>query len=111
MRAGTQATRAQRRRGWLLAVLALVVALPLIGPYLPPLPPQPDVPPEALAGPGGQFVSVEGGRAYVVTAGPPTAQPVVLIHGLGGSTFSWRSHLPCSFRSARSASWRRRAGS
>jgi pimeloyl-ACP methyl ester carboxylesterase len=39
-------------------------------------------------------VTAEGTRTWVQEAGPTDGPPVVLIHGFGGSTFSWRDTLP-----------------
>ncbi|MCP4201025.1 MAG: alpha/beta hydrolase [bacterium] len=43
----------------------------------------------------GSFVEVEGARIYVETLGEPgTGSPVVLVHGYGASSYSWRHVLP-----------------
>jgi alpha-beta hydrolase superfamily lysophospholipase len=68
--------------------------LVLVGPYLIPLPAQPELAPEDVAPPGGRFVSADGVRTFVVEAGDERAPAVVLIHGFGGSTFSWRDTQP-----------------
>lgn len=73
-----------------LAVL-LLVAIFLIGPYLLPLPT--GAAPSTLADPEGTFVEVNGLQTYYVATGPETGDPVILLHGLGGSTFSWRENL------------------
>jgi pimeloyl-ACP methyl ester carboxylesterase len=74
----------------LLALLAFV----LFGPYLIPLPAQPDRAPEDVAPPDGRFVTVGGLRTFVQEAGPADGPAVLLIHGFGGSTFNWRLTLP-----------------
>jgi pimeloyl-ACP methyl ester carboxylesterase len=58
------------------------------------LPASPDEAPEAFARPGGRFVTADGTRTWVQEAGRPDAPAVVLLHGFGGSTFSWRLTLP-----------------
>lgn len=70
--------------------LATVIAI-LIIPYLIPLPGGTD--PVALADPGGSFVTVNGVRVYILQDGPADGPAVLLLHGLGGSTFSWRENI------------------
>ncbi len=79
---------------WLLALLAALVGAALILPYIIPLPAQPDQDSLVLAPSNGRFVSVDGVRTFVERAGPAGAPTVLLIHGFGGSTFSWRETLP-----------------
>ncbi len=43
-----------------------------------------------LADADGRFVEVAGLQTYVLERGPAQAAPVVFVHGLFGSTFSWR---------------------
>ena len=77
-----------RRAGLaLIALLALLLGLP----YLIPLPG--GRPAATLADAAGRFVVVEGLQTYVLASGPEDGPAVVLIHGLGGSTFSWRETL------------------
>jgi pimeloyl-ACP methyl ester carboxylesterase len=73
-------------------IMALVVLV--AGPYLVPLPIQPDLAADEVAPPTGRFITVDGFQTYVEEAGPVTADAVILIHGMGGSTFSWRLTLP-----------------
>lgn len=47
-------------------------------------------PAEALAGPDGQFIDVNGASLYVIDKGEMTQPAVLLLHGFGGSTYSWR---------------------
>jgi len=49
---------------------------------------------QSLADENGTFVDVGSASIYYVTAGDPTKPPVILIHGFGGSTFTWRDTLP-----------------
>lgn len=50
--------------------------------------------PEELADPNGAFADVNGVRVYYTSAGEPSAPAVILIHGFGGSTFTWREVQP-----------------
>lgn len=73
----------------LLALFAIFVL-----PYLIPLPKQPDYDSAQLTPPGGALITVEGVRTAVMDVGPRDGPAVVLVHGFGGSTFSWRYTLP-----------------
>jgi pimeloyl-ACP methyl ester carboxylesterase len=66
----------------------------VVAPYVIPLPASPDEPAEAFARPGGRFVTADGTRTWVQDAGRSDDPAVVLLHGFGGSTFSWRLTLP-----------------
>jgi len=74
----------------ILAFLAVVLLLLLIGPFLVPIPPLPGtVPPEQLADPDSRFVEVNGLKVHYKIAGQ--GQPtLVLLHGFAASLFSWR---------------------
>ncbi len=72
-------------------VILLLISAALILPYLIPLSAGAD--PATLADPEGAFVDVSGLRTYYIAAGPEDGPPVLLLHGLGGSTFSWRENL------------------
>jgi pimeloyl-ACP methyl ester carboxylesterase len=79
------------------AAFLLAPAALFVGPYLVPLPRTPnraagDV--AAALGLGGRLVDAQGTRLWVEEAGPGDGEPVVLIHGFGGSTWSWRETLP-----------------
>jgi pimeloyl-ACP methyl ester carboxylesterase len=73
--------------------LAALLAAFCVVPYLIPLPGGEPVAAEALAQPGGRFVTIEGTRTFVVEAGPKDGPAVVLVHGFGGSTFSFRKNV------------------
>lgn len=78
-----------------LAVGAGLLALAaLIAPYLIPLPPTRYADTTPLAGPEGRFITVAGTRTYIREAGPVAGPAVVLVHGFGASTFSWRETIP-----------------
>jgi pimeloyl-ACP methyl ester carboxylesterase len=81
------------RRRRLLRALAVLLLLAIVVPYLVPLPGPEGVAADEMAT-GGRFVAVDGGRLYVELDGPPDGMPVVLLHGFGGSTFSWRETAP-----------------
>jgi pimeloyl-ACP methyl ester carboxylesterase len=51
--------------------------------------------PEAAA-PDGQFLTVDGVRLHYLDGGAPTGDrpPVLLLHGFGSSTYSWRHTIP-----------------
>jgi pimeloyl-ACP methyl ester carboxylesterase len=85
-----------RRRKLLRAagatVLSLFVGLSVV-PWLLPLPGPAPVAAESLAPPGGRFVTIAGTRTFLVEEGPAEGPAVVLVHGFGGSTFSWRKNV------------------
>jgi pimeloyl-ACP methyl ester carboxylesterase len=49
--------------------------------------------PQDLADPDGQFLDIDGISIYVQLRGEPENPAVILIHGFGGSTFTWRGTL------------------
>jgi pimeloyl-ACP methyl ester carboxylesterase len=73
--------------------LASLFAAFCVVPYLIPLPGPAPVDAVALAPPGGRFLTVDGTRTFVVEAGPKEGPAVVLVHGFGGSTFSFRKNI------------------
>jgi pimeloyl-ACP methyl ester carboxylesterase len=74
---------------------ALVVGLfsVFVLPYLLPLAGPEPVDPRSLADPDGAFVEVSGMQLYFVHAAG-SGETVLLIHGQGGSTLSWKETLP-----------------
>lgn len=82
--------RPSRTWAWVLGVAGAVVALLLFGPFLVPVPPlEGTVPPRELADGDSRFVTVEGIDIHYKEEGTgPRA--IVLLHGFGASTFSWR---------------------
>lgn len=70
-------------RMWLVLVLLLAACSPFVATN-----------PQTLADPEGQFLSINGVQTYVIDVGPRDGQPVVLLHGFGASTVSWRHTIP-----------------
>jgi pimeloyl-ACP methyl ester carboxylesterase len=72
-----------------LIVLAALLVVVLVGPFLVPVPPLTDtVPPEQLAEADSQFIEINGLTVHVKTMGE--GEPIfVLLHGFGASLFSW----------------------
>lgn len=69
----------------LFAVIALPFLIPLGGPEV--------LSPEALADPDGFFVALDGETLYAVHT-PGEGPAVLLLHGFGGSTVTWRETMP-----------------
>lgn len=87
----------RRFRRIMLIALATGIAAVLIVPFLVPVETSGTVTEREAAGPGAQFVDSDGLTVHVETAGytgaaasPPV---IVLLHGFGASTFSWREVL------------------
>jgi pimeloyl-ACP methyl ester carboxylesterase len=78
----------------LLITLAVLLGVALVGPYAVPLPAQPDRDATELAPADGRFITVGGVRTFIREAGPADGPAVVLIHGFGGLTYTWRDALP-----------------
>lgn len=73
-----------------LITMGAFLTLLLVGPFLVPVPPLEDtVPPEQLADADSRFVEIEGLKVHYKTTGEgePT---LILLHGFGASTFTWR---------------------
>lgn len=74
----------------LLIILAALLLLLSVGPFLIPVPPLEDtVPPQTLGDPDSQFREVNGLSVHTKIAGQgePT---LILLHGFGASIYSWR---------------------
>lgn len=71
-----------------LIVIALVILL--LG---SPLWAQGGVPAQDLADPDGQFIVVDGFEIYYIERGAPDAPVVMLLHGFGGATVTWRDNM------------------
>jgi len=76
----------------LLAVLGVGAATALVGPFLLPVPPLRDtVPPEQLADSDSRFAVVGGDDVRIHYKLARNGEPaMILLHGFGASTFSWR---------------------
>lgn len=51
-------------------------------------------PPQDLADEGGQFIEIDGHSIYYIMDGDADAPTVILLHGFGGSTLTWRDNMP-----------------
>jgi pimeloyl-ACP methyl ester carboxylesterase len=79
---------------WLRITLTIFVSallLALTGPLVVPIPPLGDaVEPSELAGPDSAFVEVRGITVHYTATDSRRGPTIVLLHGFGASTFSWR---------------------
>jgi pimeloyl-ACP methyl ester carboxylesterase len=73
-----------------LAILAILLLIILIGPFLVPIPPLEGTrPPTELADSDSRFIEIEGVQVHYKQLGQ--GQPVfILLHGFASSTYSWR---------------------
>ena len=78
-----------RRKKILLGILGVLLFILFVLPYLLPLNGPATVDPATLADPNGAFVQAGDTRMYYQKAGTGGA-PIVLVHGFGASSFSWR---------------------
>lgn len=87
-----------RRHRALRIVSYLALALIFVAcvvPYLIPLGQPLDALPGSLISEYGRFVDIDGVRVYVEERNAESAQgTIAFVHGLGGSTFSWRNNVP-----------------
>lgn len=84
----------QRRRRlprWLIVIVIVLIALLIIPFFLPVTAANAD--PRTLADPNGVFITLNGGEVYYVAYGAEDAPAVIFLHGLFGSTFTWRKNL------------------
>lgn len=74
----------------LLAILAALLIILAVGPFLIPVPPLQGLkPPRELADPDSRFITVDGVEIHYKEMGSgPRA--FLLLHGFGASTFTWR---------------------
>jgi pimeloyl-ACP methyl ester carboxylesterase len=79
-------------------IIAFFLAIIFILTVLPYLVPVSNVESEAsvqsLRSPSGKFLNIESCSIYVEEHGPAEGEVIVLIHGFGGSTYSWRNNIP-----------------
>jgi pimeloyl-ACP methyl ester carboxylesterase len=64
-------------------IAALLLIFLLIGPYLIPLPTQPDLSADAVAPGTGRFLTVDGVRTYIQDIGPREASATIVGHSMG----------------------------
>jgi pimeloyl-ACP methyl ester carboxylesterase len=81
-----------RRSKILLSLLGVLLFILFVLPYLLPLSGPATVDPVTLADPNGAFVTAGDTRMYYQKAGTGDV-PIVLVHGLGASSVSWRENL------------------
>jgi pimeloyl-ACP methyl ester carboxylesterase len=81
-----------RRKKILLTVVGVLLFIIFVLPYLLPLNGPATVDPTALADANGEFVQAGDTRMYYQKAGNGDV-PIVLVHGFGASSFSWRENL------------------
>lgn len=79
-------------RRWLIRLLVVLAFIIFILPLLVPLPPV-GVEAATLADPGGFFIEVDGLSTYVLEKGGKDNPSILLLHGWGASTFSWREQM------------------
>jgi pimeloyl-ACP methyl ester carboxylesterase len=77
---------------WILRLVLIAVAGFLLIPFIISLPPI-GVNAAELADPGGYFLEIDGMSTYLLEAGDQDAPPVMLLHGWGASTFTWRENM------------------
>ncbi len=84
----------QRRIFRIAAILVIIFFfIVLVLPYVIPLGSTPlTIPREDLIAQSGMFLDIEEYSIYVEDMGTSSREAVVLIHGFGGSTFSWREN-------------------
>ena len=51
------------------------------------------LPPQELADPDGAFITLDGVEFYYIARGDESAPTIMLLHGFGGSTFTWRDTI------------------
>jgi pimeloyl-ACP methyl ester carboxylesterase len=81
-----------RRKKILLAVVGILLFSVFVLPYLLPLNGPATADPTTLIDPNGAFVQAGDTRMYYQKAGTGDV-PIVLVHGFGASSFSWRENL------------------
>jgi pimeloyl-ACP methyl ester carboxylesterase len=92
-----------------LIVLAVLLALVLIGPLVAPVPAlEGVVPPEQLADPDSLFVDVDGVTVHYKEAGQGDTA-LLLLHGFASSTYSWREVMAPLAEDARAVAFDRPA--
>lgn len=77
---------------WMLRFLLLIVVVFLLVPFIVSLPPV-SIEASELADSDGYFLDIDGLSTYVREVGRKDAPPVILLHGWGASTFTWRKNM------------------
>jgi pimeloyl-ACP methyl ester carboxylesterase len=77
--------------GWIVAALLVVI---VVGPFVVPLPGHDGGEVNEVAPAEARLVEIDGERLHIRREGPIDGPPVVLLHGIGGSIFSWRRTVP-----------------
>ncbi len=77
---------------WVLRILLFLFIFIFILPFLIPLP-EIGADARTLADENGRFIEVDGLDTYYIEAGPADGQVLMLLHGFGGSTVSWRDNI------------------
>ncbi len=78
---------------WLIRIVVVLLILIFVVPFLIPMPTL-GADPATFADADGRFITVSGLQTYVRESGDPAGVPVLLLHGWGASTFSWRDTIP-----------------
>jgi pimeloyl-ACP methyl ester carboxylesterase len=85
----------RRRYKVLVIIISLLAFIFLILPYLAPVSQNySQIALEALATPSGRFLNIGSERVYIEEQGLQFTPVIILIHGFGGSTFTWRDNIP-----------------
>lgn len=75
----------------LAIVLAVLLAVVLVVPFLVPyIPPRGVLPLTEAMKPDSKTVTINGVKIYYIESGDPNGPLILLLHGFGASTFSWR---------------------
>jgi pimeloyl-ACP methyl ester carboxylesterase len=77
---------------WLIGIVLVLAFIVFILPLLIPLPPD-GVQALTYADEDGQFITVNGLETYIRERGEVGEPVILMLHGWGGSTFSWREQL------------------
>ncbi|MBP8000632.1 MAG: alpha/beta hydrolase [Chloroflexi bacterium] len=83
-----------KRRRTILIILAILLLLIGVGPFLVPVPDlENSVPPQALADPDSHFIEVKGQMLHYKVYG--AGEPVfILLHGFASNTYTWHKIVP-----------------
>lgn len=79
-------------RRWIPRLLIVLVLVIFVVPYFISFSPI-GVEASTLADPDGFFIDVDGLSTYVLARGPEDGEAVLLLHGWGASTFTWREQI------------------